>query len=134
MEKRIIDTDQSPKAIGPYSQGVAVDAGRYIYTSGILPLDPETGIIAGSTIEEQTEKVLENLKAVLEAGGSSLSNVVKTTVYITDLKEFDAMNRVYSSFFSEEFPARATVEVSGLAKNAKVEIEAVGVCLANGQH
>ena len=128
IEKKIIDTDQSPKAIGPYSQGVAAEAGRYIYTSGILPLDPETGAVAGNTIAEQTEKVLENLKAVLESGGSSLSDVVKTTVYITDLKEFDAMNRVYGSFFSGKFPARSTVEVSGLARNAKVEIEAVGIC------
>ena len=130
MNIKIIETDQSPKAIGPYSQGIVTDAGKYVYTSGILPLDPETGLIAGETISEQTEKVLENLKAVLESGGSSLSDVVKTTVYITDLKEFDEMNKVYSSFFSGNFPARATVEVSGLAKNAKVEIEAVGVCIS----
>ncbi len=125
MGKRIIETELSPKAIGPYSQGVAAVSGSYIYTSGILPLDAETGILAGDSIEEQTAKVLENLSAVLEAGGSSLSDVVKTTVYITDMKEFEAMNRIYSSYFSGDYPARSTVEVSGLAKNAKIEIEAV---------
>ncbi len=128
MNKKIIKTDSSPAAIGPYSQGVRVDAGSYVYTSGILPLDAETGIIAGNSIKEQTEKVMENLKAVLESGGSSLEDVVKVTVFITDMKEFSVMNQIYGSFFSDNFPARSTVEVSGLAKNAKVEIEAVGMC------
>ena len=94
----------------------------------MLPLDAASGDIAGESIEVQTEKVLNNLKAVLESGGSSLEEVIKTTVYITDMKEFSSMNEVYSRFFSDNFPARSTVEVSGLAKNAKVEIEAVGLC------
>ena len=128
MNKIIIKTDSSPAAIGPYSQGVRVEAGSFIYTSGMLPLDAASGDIAGESIEVQTEKVLNNLKAVLESGGSSLEEVIKTTVYITDMKEFSSMNEVYSRFFSDNFPARSTVEVSGLAKNAKVEIEAVGLC------
>ncbi len=99
MNKTIIKTDSSPAAIGPYSQGVRVEAGSFVYTSGILPLDAETGIIAGDGIEVQTEAVMNNLKAVLESGGSSLGDVIKTTVYITDMKEFAAMNEIYSSFF-----------------------------------
>ncbi len=126
MEKIIIAAKDSPSAIGPYSQ--AVKAGPFIFTSGILPLSPETGELVSGGIAEQTSKTLENLRAVLEKGGSSMGSVIKTTVFITDMNDFNLMNKIYGTFFSENHPARATVEVSRLAKDAKIEIEAVGIC------
>jgi len=120
---QVVDTDSAPKAIGPYSQAIKV--GNFIFTSGQIAIDPEKNELISAGIQEQTRRVLENLKAVLEAAGSSLENVVKTTVYLSDMYEFSAMNEVYAQFFESTKPARATVEVSRLPKDVKVEIDAI---------
>ncbi len=125
MKRKVVTTSGAPKAIGPYSQ--AIVAGDYIFVSGQIPLHPETGEIVGNTIEEQTERVLENVKAIVESAGSSMDMVVKTTVYMSDLNEFGRMNEVYARYFSENPPARAAVEVSKLPKGVKIEIEAVAL-------
>ena len=123
--KKIIHTEKAPKAIGPYSQ--AIRAGNLVYTAGQVALDPSTGELNGSTIEEQTRQVLTNLKNVLEAANSGLNFVIKTTVFLKDMGDFPKMNSVYAEFFTEGFPARTTVAVAGLPKNALVEIEAVAI-------
>ena len=123
--KEIIQTDNAPKAIGPYSQ--AVKANGLIFASGQIPIDPKTGQFVPGGITEQTEQVLKNLTAVIEAGGSSLGQVVKTTVFLADMLEFDAMNAVYAKFFKEQPPARATVEATRLPRDARVEIEAIAL-------
>jgi len=129
--REIIKTDRAPAAIGPYSQGNIV-GGHLLFTSGQIPLDPETGELVGSDIAEQTTRVLENLKAILEAGGSSLQEVVKTTVFLTDIGTFSEFNEVYSKYFTgDALPARSTVEVDGLARGAMIEIEAIAV-ITNG--
>ena len=120
---QIIATEKAPRAIGPYSQAVAHNG--LLYLSGQIPLDPATGQLIEGDIAAQTERVLENLKAVLEAAGSSLGRVLKTTVYLKDLGEFARMNEVYGRYFPENPPARATVEVARLPRDARVEIEAV---------
>lgn len=122
MEKVIIKTENSPAAIGPYNQGTV--AGGFLFTSGQLPIHPVTGEVP-STIEEQTVRVMENLKAIVEAAGSSMDKVLKCTVYITNMDDFSAMNEIYATYFTGNSPARATVEVSKLAKNAMVEIDAI---------
>lgn len=124
VKKEIVQTGMAPKAIGPYSQ--AVKAGNMLFTSGQLPINPATGDVTGD-VGTQTRQVLENLKAVVEAAGGSLADVVKATVFITDLSGFAAMNTVYAEYFAEKPPARSTVEISGLAKNALVEIEVVAL-------
>jgi len=121
--KRIIATEKAPRAIGPYSQAVAHNG--LLYLSGQIALDPATGQVIEGDVAAQTERVLENLKAVLEAAGSSLGRVLKTTVYLKDLGEFARMNEVYGRYFPENPPARATVEVARLPRDARVEIEAV---------
>lgn len=121
--KQVIQTAVAPKAIGPYSQ--AIKAGNFIFVSGQLPLDAKTGLIAGNDIVVQTEKVLENLRFILSEEGYELVDVVKTTVYLKDIKSFMAMNEVYARFFTSECPARAAFEVACLPKDALVEIEAV---------
>jgi len=121
--KTILSTEKAPAAIGPYSQGIA--AGQMVFTSGQLPIDPATGAFAGSTIEEQTRQSLKNVAAVLEAAGCSLSDVVKTTVFLKDMNDFAAMNGVYQEFFPENCPARSAVEVARLPKDGLVEIEAI---------
>ena len=123
--KEIIQTDNAPKAIGPYSQ--AVKANGLIFASGQIPIDPRTGQFVAGGITEQTEQVLKNLTAVIEAGGSNLSQVVKTTVFLADMLEFDAMNAVYGKFFKDQPPARATVEAARLPRGARVEIEAIAL-------
>lgn len=123
--KEIIQTDQAPHAIGPYSQ--AIKAGGFIYASGQIPTDPQTGQFVLGGIQEQTEQVLKNLAAVLEAAGSGLSRVVKTTVFLVDIEEFAAMNEVYGKFFKEQPPARATVAAARLPRDARVEIEAIAL-------
>ena len=120
---QIIVTEKAPRAIGPYSQ--AVSHNGLLYLSGQIPLDPATGQLIEGDVAAQTERVLENLKAVLEAAGSSLDRVLKTTVYLKDLGEFARMNEVYGRYFPENPPARATVEVARLPREARVEIEAV---------
>jgi 2-iminobutanoate/2-iminopropanoate deaminase len=120
-----IQTDNAPAAIGPYSQ--AIKAGGFVFVSGQIPIDPQTGQFVAGGIAEQTERVLKNLAAVLEAAGSSLDRVVKTTVFLADMKEFTGMNEVYATFFSGPPPARATVAAAGLPRDARVEIEAVAL-------
>lgn len=124
-EVKTIATDRAPEAIGPYSQ--AVSTGEVMYLSGQVALDPASGELAGGTIEEQTARALENLGAVLAAAGSGFDRVLKTTVYLIDMKEFAAMNAVYARYFGDSRPARATVEVSRLPKNARVEIDAIAL-------
>ena len=120
-----IKTEKAPAAIGPYSQGIL--SGSLLFTSGQIPLDPAAGSLVSGGIQSETKQVLENLKAVLEAGGAGLKDVVKTTVYMTDLSEFAQMNEVYGIYFSGEPPARSTVGVVSLPRGARVEIEAVAV-------
>ena len=124
MRQRI-QTEKAPAAIGPYSQ--AIKAGGLVFASGQIPIDPETGEFVAGGIAEQTERVLKNLAAVLEAAGSGLDQVVKTTVFLADMQEFSGMNEVYATFFSEPPPARATVAAAGLPRGARVEIEAVAL-------
>jgi 2-iminobutanoate/2-iminopropanoate deaminase len=119
--RQIIKTKEAPEAIGPYSQ--AVVAGGFVFTSGQIPLVPETKELVAGGIAEQTEQVLRNLSKVLEAAGSSLEQVVKTTVYLSDMRDFAAMNEVYARFFTAEPPARSTVQVAGLPLNAGVRVE-----------
>jgi len=123
MQRRTITTDRAPRAIGPYVQ--AVQVGEWIFVSGQIALDPETGELVPGGIEEQTERVLQNLRAILEAAGSSLEKVVKTTVYLMDLNDFPKMNEVYARYFPGEKPARATVEVSRLPRDARIEMDAI---------
>ena len=123
MGRAVISTDNAPAAIGPYSQ--AIVANGFVFVSGQIPIDPATGQIEPGGIAEQAKRVLENLKAVLEAAGSSLADVVKTTIYITDLSNFAVVNEVYGGYFEIDPPARATVEVCRLPKDALIEIEAV---------
>ena len=124
MSKTIIKTDKSPAAIGPYNQGIV--AGGFLFTSGQLPINPITGQVP-SSIEEQTVQVLDNLKAIIEEAGSSMEKVVKCTVYLQNFSDFEVMNRIYATYFTWSAPARATVEVSKMAKNALVEIDAVAI-------
>ena len=123
--KETISTENAPGAIGPYSQ--AVKAGNFIFCSGQIPLDPKTGEFVSEEIAEQTRQVLKNLSAVLEAAETSLNNVVKTTVFLADMNDFSAMNEVYAEFFSENKPARATVQAARLPRDARVEIECIAV-------
>ena len=121
--KKVISTAEAPKAIGPYSQ--AIEAGGFIFVSGQIPLIPATGEIVEGSVEVQTARVLENLKAILEAAGSSLESVVKTTVYITNMDDFAKVNGIYGQYFQENPPARVCVEVSKLPKGALVEIDVI---------
>ncbi|MEA3459179.1 MAG: RidA family protein [Chloroflexota bacterium] len=125
MEREIVSTDKAPAAVGPYSQ--AVRAGEFVFAAGQVAIDPATGKFIGGGIEEQTRQVLKNLTAVLEAAGSSLGQVVKTTVFLRDIADFKAMNAVYAQFFPEQPPARSTIAVNALPLGALVEIEAVAV-------
>jgi 2-iminobutanoate/2-iminopropanoate deaminase len=121
--KKIVVSDKAPKAIGPYS--VAVQTGQMVYTAGQIGLDPATGEIVPGGIEAETRQVLTNLKNVLEASGSSLGDVVKTTVFLRDMADFAKMNAIYGEFFNQQPPARSTIAVAGLPKGGAVEIEAV---------
>ena len=123
--KERIQTDHAPQAIGPYSQ--AIKAGGFLFASGQIPIDPQTGQFVPGDIAEQTEQVLKNLSAVLRAGGSSLDRVVKTTVFLADMDEFARMNEVYGKYFAENQPARATVQAARLPRDARVEIDAIAV-------
>jgi len=120
-----IQTEQAPQAIGPYSQ--ALKANGLVFVSGQIPIDPRTGQFVAGGIAEQTEQVLKNLAALLEASGSSLAQVLKTTVFLADMEEFAAMNEIYGRFFTEEPPARATVQAARLPRDARVEIEAIAL-------
>ncbi len=122
-----IETNKAPGAIGPYSQGMTVC--RLVFTSGQIPLDPGTGAIVGETIEEQSEQVLKNLQAVLEAGGAALETVIKTTCILSDMGNFAAFNGVYAKYFKGDCPARSCVAVKTLPKNVLVEVEAIAESL-----
>ena len=121
--KDVVLTPRGPKPIGPYSQ--AIKANGFVFVSGQIALDPQTGEFAGADVRQQTERVMENLKAILEASGVSLAHVVKTTVYLKDMNEFTAMNEVYGRYFTSNPPARATVEAARLPRDVRVEIECV---------
>jgi 2-iminobutanoate/2-iminopropanoate deaminase len=123
--KRAISSDLAPKAVGPYSQAVAF--GDLLFCAGQIPLDPESGEITGADVTAQTERVIENIKAVLTVNAMTLDDVVKTTVFLTAMDDFTAMNAVYARHFSEPFPARSTVAVLALPRGAKVEIEATAL-------
>ncbi len=123
--KKIVQTKNAPQAIGPYSQ--AVVTGNFVYTSGQIPLDPRTGEFVEGGIAEQTEQVLRNLSAVLEAAGSDLSRAVKTTVFLADINDFAQMNAAYGKFFGENAPARSTIQAARLPRDARVEIEVVAL-------
>lgn len=125
MSKTALYTENAPAAIGPYSQ--AVQAGNTIYVSGQLPIDPKTGAFAGEDIKSQTRQSLTNIKSILAEAGCDMSAVVKTTVLLSDIADFGAMNEVYSEFFEAPYPARAAFQVAALPKAAKVEIEVVAV-------
>ncbi len=124
--KKIIRTDKAPAPVGPYNQGFLA-SGTFVFAAGQIPLDPKTGQLVQGDIKAQTRQVLENLKAVLDAGGASLSNVVKTTVFLKDMNEFSAMNEVFFEYFKDSSPARSAVEVARLPRDVKVEIEAIAV-------
>ncbi|HPB58431.1 MAG TPA: RidA family protein [Candidatus Saccharicenans sp.] len=126
--RKAIKTDQAPRAIGPYSQGIM--AGGLIFVSGQIPLDPIKGEIVGQTIEEQAHQVFKNLRAILEAAGSSLNEVVKATVYLADMNDFSRMNEVYARYFSEPYPARAAFQVAKLPREAKIEVEVIALAEA----
>lgn len=123
--KEIVSTENAPGAIGPYSQ--AIKTGNLVFVSGQIPIDPKTNEFVSNDVAEQTVQVLKNLSAVLEAAGSSLSNVIKTTVFLADMNDFGAMNEIYAEYFGDNKPARATVQAARLPRDAKVEIEAIGL-------
>lgn len=123
MSKQEIATDKAPAAIGPYSQGIKID--NLVFTSGQLPIDPATGEIVSGGIEEQAKQAFENLKAVLEASGASLGDVIKTTVFLDNLGDFGTVNEIYGSYFKKPYPARSCYEVAKLPKGALIEVEAV---------
>ena len=125
MERKVISTEKAPAAIGPYSQGIL--ANGFVYVSGCLPIDMKTGELSTGDIAEQTRCSLRNVAAILEASGSSLDKVVKTTVFVTNLANFGAVNGAYAEFFPGEAPARAGGQVAALPKNAEIEIEAVAL-------
>lgn len=124
-QKRAVATTEAPAAIGPYAQAVVV--GNLIFLSGQIPLDPDRGKLVEGSIEDETRQVLKNLAAILAAEGLGLTAIVKTTVYLTDLADFPRVNQAYAEFFTEPFPARATVQVAALPRGARVEIEAMAV-------
>ena len=123
MSKQSIATEQAPAAIGPYSQGI--QAGGFMFLSGQTPLDPETGVLVEGSVEVQAARVLDNLGAVLAAAGLGFEDVVKTTVFLRDMADFAAVNGVYAKYFPQPYPARSTIAVAGLPKDARVEIEAI---------
>lgn len=126
MSKRIIQTELAPAAIGPYSQAIRI--GDFLYTSGQIALDPKSGKFLSGEIKEETEQTLKNISAILQADGLELENVIKTTVYLSDLNDFVQMNQIYEKYFSKNKPARACVQVAALPKGAKIEIDAIASC------
>jgi 2-iminobutanoate/2-iminopropanoate deaminase len=121
LMKKVIATNDAPAAVGPYSQAIAF--GNLLFCAGQIPLDPVTGDLVGEDVTAQTERVCQNIAGVLKANGMTFGNVVKTTVFLTDLANFAAMNAVYSKYFTEPFPARSTIQVAGLPRGSQVEIE-----------
>jgi 2-iminobutanoate/2-iminopropanoate deaminase len=127
MARKAVQTDQAPKAIGPYSQAVGTDAGKLTFLSGQIPLDPRTMEVVTGDVAVQTERVMENLKAVLTAAGLDFSHVVRCGIFLTDMADFPKMNEVYGRYFTGLLPARSTVQVSGLPRGVRVEIDAIAV-------
>ena len=125
MKKRAVQTDKAPKAIGPYSQ--AIRAGNFLFLSGQVAFDPATGELVKGNIVEQTRRVLENMRAVLESEGLGLADVVKTTVFMKNIEDFARMNEIYASYFSSPHPARSTIEVARLPRDVQIEIEAIAL-------
>lgn len=125
MDRQVVHSDKAPKALGPYSQGIR--AGDFVFCAGQGGFDPATGRLVEGGIETETRRVLQNLSAVLEQAGTSIQNVVKTTVFLTDIDEFKAMNAIYAEFFPSTPPARSTVQVARLPGGARVEIEAIAI-------
>jgi 2-iminobutanoate/2-iminopropanoate deaminase len=126
IDRKVISTPAAPNAIGPYSQGIRV--GKTLYISGEIAIDPKTNqVMSNATIEDQTRRALENIKAILAADGLTMDDVTSTTVFLTDINEFDRMNQVYATFFKMAPPARATVQVARLARDVKIEISAIAV-------
>jgi 2-iminobutanoate/2-iminopropanoate deaminase len=125
--KEVVSTTKAPGAIGPYSQAIKVTASQMLFCSGQLPLDPASGQLATGSYTEQTKLVMDNLKAIIEASGFTMADVVKTTIYLTNLSAFSEVNSIYQSYFSEDFPARTTVQVDALPRGAALEIDAI-VC------
>jgi 2-iminobutanoate/2-iminopropanoate deaminase len=125
MTRDIIATDKAPGAVGPYSQGIRTD--QLVFTAGQIPIDPATGELVGGSVEDQARRVLDNVKAVLEAAGTSLNRVVKMTVFMTHFEDFKRMNAVYAEYFPEAPPARSAVQVSALPLGAEIEIEAIAI-------
>ena len=128
--KKIVSTTEAPAAVGPYSQAVRI--GPMLFTAGQIPLDPQSGQIISQDVGEQTRRVLDNLTAVLRAENMDFSNIVKTTVFMTNLGDFQTMNEVYASYFKDQPPARSTVQVSALPKGAQVEIDVIAVATKEG--
>jgi len=128
--KKIISTKEAPAALGPYSQAVRI--GSTMYCAGQIPLDPKTGEIVSGGIEVQTRRVLDNITAVLKAEGLTFDHIVKTTIFLMDLGDFQKMNEIYGSYFKQQPPARSTVQVAGLPKGARVEIEVIAMADAGG--
>ncbi|WP_456421629.1 RidA family protein [Thermococcus sp.] len=127
MEKKVVYTEKAPRPIGPYSQAVLVGGGKLLFVSGQIPIDPATGDIVGETIEEQAERAIRNMLAIVEEAGGSAENIVKVTAFLSDIKDYPKFNEVYEKFFSESKPARAVVEVANLPKGVRVEIECIAV-------
>ncbi len=125
--KEIIATANAPQAIGPYSQGIKIACSKFLFCSGQVALDPSTKKIVGDTAAEQCRQVMKNLGEILKSGGSGFSDVVKTTIYLADMSDFSSVNEVYAAYFDKQPPARATVQVSRLPLDAKVEIDAIAV-------
>ena len=125
MTKKVIQTEKAPKAIGPYSQ--AIQAGNFLFLSGQIPLDPKTGELVKGDIRKQTQQVLENIKGILESQGLGMENVVKVTIFLKDIANFNQVNEVYATYFPSSPPARSTVEVAKLPRDADIEIEALAI-------
>lgn len=127
MARDVIQTDKAPKAIGPYSQAISVPAGKMVFLSGQIPLDPATGQLVEGDVGPQTEQVMKNLEAVLAAAGCTFANVVRCGIFLTDLGDFGKVNEIYGRYFPANPPARATVQVSALPRGCKVEIDCIAV-------
>jgi 2-iminobutanoate/2-iminopropanoate deaminase len=125
MTKKVIQTEKAPKAIGPYSQ--AIQAGNFLFLSGQIPIDPKTGELVKGDIRKQTQQVLENIKGILESQGLGMENVVKVTIFLEDIANFNQVNEVYATYFPSSPPARSTVEVTKLPRDADIEIEALAI-------
>jgi len=125
--KKVIASTEAPAAVGPYSQAIAL--GNFLFAAGQIPLDPSTNELVGTDVTAQTERVCQNIAAVLKANDMTFANVVKTTVFLTDLANFASMNAVYSRYFTEPFPARSTIQVAGLPRGSQVEIEIIAAVL-----